>query len=44
LKTASPTEKPHLIEKAKSWVAKNQEFLGAAVSIVMKALPDAFRP
>jgi hypothetical protein len=38
LKVASPEEKPGLLEKAKSWVVKNQEFLGATVSIVMKAL------
>jgi hypothetical protein len=38
LKVASPEEKPRLLEKAKSWVVKNQEFLGATVSIVMKAL------
>jgi AbiTii len=38
LKASSPQEKPLLLDKAKAWVARNQEFLGAAASIVMKAL------
>jgi hypothetical protein len=38
LKNAPPHEKPRLIEKGKAWVAKNQEFLGATTSIVVKAL------
>ena len=38
LQTAPSHEKPRLVEKGKAWVAKNQEFLGAAVSIVVKAL------
>ena len=38
LKTASPEEKPGLLQKGKAWVTKNQEFLGATASIVMKAL------
>jgi hypothetical protein len=35
---AKPTEKPSLIEKAKGWIAKNKEFLGASAEIVRKAL------
>jgi hypothetical protein len=38
LKVFSPEEKPRLLEKGKAWVAKNQEFLGAAASIVVKVL------
>lgn len=38
LKVVPPHEKPRLIEKGKAWVTKNQEFLGAAASIVLKAL------
>jgi hypothetical protein len=38
LKVSAPEEKPRLLEKGKAWVTKNQEFLGAATSIVVKAL------
>src|ERR1700730_16075077 len=38
LKVSSPEEKPRLFEKGKAWVTKNQEFLGATASIVIKAL------
>jgi hypothetical protein len=44
LKIAPPQKKPHLIEKAKSWIVKNQEVLGTTISMLMKALPAAFRP
>lgn len=35
---AKPVKKPSLIEKAKGWIAKNKEFLGASAKIVRKAL------
>jgi AbiTii len=38
LKVADPNKKPPLIERAKSWITKNAEFLGASASIVRKAL------
>jgi len=38
LKAASLETKPRLVEKAKDWVVKNQDILGAAASVVMKAL------
>ena len=38
LKTAAPEKRKGLLEKAKAWVVKNQEFLGASASIVRKAL------
>lgn len=38
LKTASPEEKPRLLERGKAWITKNQEFLSATASIVVKAL------
>ena len=40
LATAPFHEKPRLIQKMKDWVVKNQDILGAAVSIVMKAIPQ----
>jgi hypothetical protein len=38
LKTADANKKRNLLEKGKAWIVKNQEFLGASVSIVRKAL------
>lgn len=38
LKTAEPQRRPRLLERAKAWVVKNQEFLGSSASIVRKAL------
>ena len=38
LKTADPEKKKGLLEKAQAWIVKNQEFLGASVFIVKKAL------
>jgi hypothetical protein len=40
LKVAPLEDKPRLIEKAKAWLVKNQDFLGAAVSVVAKVLPQ----
>ena len=42
LKSSTPEEKPSLIDKAKAWIVKNQEFLGASASIIRQALgiPD----
>jgi hypothetical protein len=42
LKSSPAEEKPSLIEKGKAWIVKNQEFLGAGVSLIRKALgiPD----
>jgi hypothetical protein len=37
LKTAKPEEKTSLVERGKSWILKNEEFLGASASIVRKA-------
>ena len=38
LAKATPAEKPKHIEKAKAWIVKNEEFLGASVGLVRKAL------
>jgi hypothetical protein len=38
LKSAAPDKRPKLLEQAKTWIVKNQEFLGASVSFVRKAL------
>jgi hypothetical protein len=38
LSKAAPAQKPGLIEKAKGWVVKNKEFLGASAEIVRKSL------
>ena len=38
LKTTEPIKKQALFERAKSWIAKNQDFLGATASVVRKAL------
>ena len=38
LKDAAPAKKPALLERANSWIVKNQEILGAYASIVRKAL------
>lgn len=38
LKTAEPAKKASLLEKAKAWVVKNEEFLGSSAAIVRKAL------
>lgn len=38
LKTASPAEKPSLIQRGKDWIVKNKEFLGTSVELVTKAI------
>jgi AbiTii len=38
LAKATPAQNPSLIEKAKGWVVKNKDFLGASVEIVRKSL------
>ncbi len=38
LKSAHPAKKAPVVERAKQWVVKNKEFLGASISIVKQAL------
>jgi hypothetical protein len=38
LRTATPAEKPSLLEKGKAWVVKNEAFLGASATIIRKVL------
>lgn len=38
LTKATPAQKPSAIEKAKGWVVKNKDFLGASAEIVRKSL------
>jgi hypothetical protein len=38
LKNAQPDKKSGLMQKAKAWIVRNQEFLGASATIVKKAL------
>ena len=38
LKGATPAKKPALLEKAKTWLVKNQEFLGASAALVRRML------
>lgn len=41
LKTASPEEKPSLIQRGKDWIVKNKEFLGTSLELVTKAIVAA---
>lgn len=38
LKNADPAAKPQLVERAKAWITRNADFIGASVSIIKRAL------
>ena len=38
LKTAEPAKKASIIERGKAWIVRNQELLGAGISLARKAL------